>query len=374
MRGRHIRAVVVLAVVAAFAVTAGCDLATNIRLPVGTVYPSITPDAAATGALTVTHAFRFEGGDRTVSIVIEDAVYRGAKSATKSVVRFGDARADDWIEDYYPAFIWEERQEEFFSALIASLRTIREAEGLDSDRYAELLTVFVQSLEYRTDPVDLEPKFPIETFTERAGDCDDKALLLAGLLAREGYDVAIMLFQAEEHVALGLKTTGNDYRGTGYAYVETTSPGFIGMVPDELAGGITVESHPRVFSIDGGSRAYGAGAEVATILEMRDTADERITSLGRDLANADADLAASEPGVTRESDRLDSLRRSGRIDEYNATLPAFNEMIARFNASVATRNSLAEEHNRWVELQRFIAENLDDRPAVYRHVITANRR
>ena len=352
---------------------AGCAIAPELRLPSGVVYPSITPDADVTGVQTVSHTFRFEGADRTVTVDVDESVYRGAKAATKSVIRFGGARADDWIESYYPAFIWEEHQDEFFAALLASLRQIRDAEQLDSDRYAELLTVFAQSLPYHTDPVDLEPKFPIETFAEKAGDCDDKALLLAGLLAREGYDVAIMLFDAEQHVSLGLRVDSSGYRGTGYAFVETTSPGFIGMVPDALDGGIELRSTPHVFSIDGGSARYGAENQVDAILEAVELAAERIDVLSSQIERADADIRALESRVSAEAARLEQLRAADRIAEYNVAVPGYNALVAEFNQRAEERNAVADDYNRWVDLQHFVADNLDDRPGVYRHVIASLR-
>ena len=114
---------------------------------------------------------------------------------------------------------------------------MRDNAGLDADRYAELLTVFVQSLTYQTDPVDLEPKFPVETFVDGAGDCDDKTLLLAGLLAREGYDVTDPSVRAREARCARHQSADIGYLDTGYAFTETTTGGFVGMVPDSLAAG-----------------------------------------------------------------------------------------------------------------------------------------
>jgi len=365
---RTAAAIAIITVLLGLALT-GCGFAPDLRLPSGVVYPSITPDTGVSGVRTVSHTFRFEGKDRTVTVDIDEPVYRGAKAATKSVIRLRGTRADDWIESYYPAFIWEEHQDEFFAALLASLRQVRDAEQLDSDRYAELLTVFAQSLPYYTDPVDLEPKFPIETFAEKAGDCDDKALLLAGLLAREGYDVAIMLFEAEQHVSLGLRVDSSGYRGTGYAFVETTSLGFVGMVPEALDGGIELRSAPHVFPVNGGGTGYGAEDQVDAILEALEAASERIDALSPQIERADADIRALESRVSAEAARLGQLRSPGRTDEYNAAVPGYNALVAEFNQRATERNALADEYNRWVDLQRFVADNLDDRPGVYRQVI-----
>jgi hypothetical protein len=357
-----------ICVLLALSFAAGCGSGGAFELPSGVVYPSIEPDSSASEPHQVSRTFTFEGRDRVVTLTVDGPLYAGASAAQKSVIRFGNARENDWIEDYYPAFVWEEHQDAFFAGLLAQLRAIRDSDGLDADRYAELLVVFAQSLEYRTDAVDLSPKFPVETVVEAAGDCDDKSLLLAGLLAREGFDVAIMLFEPEQHVALGIRSDELDYEETGYAYVETTSGGFIGMVPDTLAGDIELTSRPRVFPIGGGTRAYGSGAQVAAILEGLATAQEQLTSIGAEVRAADARLEQLEPQVKAEAARLESLRSAGMTAEYNAAVPGYNAMVETYNAAIAERNATADEHNRWGDLERAIIEHTHDRPGVYARV------
>jgi hypothetical protein len=337
-------------------------------LPAGVVYPSITPTTSSPE--TVTREFVFEGDPVTLSVTVDMGVYRGAVAAEKSVIRFGNARETDWIEDYYPAFVNETHQEPFYASALEALRRVRDARGLDQDRYAELITVFVQSLTYETDPVDLSPKFPIETFVEGKGDCDDKSLLLAGLLAREGYDVAIMLFEPEQHVAVGIRSAEFSYRDTGYAYIETTSAGYIGMVPDTLAGGTVLASEPRVFRIDGGATAYTAGDEVKAILDARERALAEATTLTQSIERADAELARLEAETRAAASELEALKDAGRIAEYNARVPAYNELAERYNARVRERNALADRYNDLVALERTIVEGFDDRPKTYAAIIS----
>lgn len=362
----HLRRIFTLALAAITLTTAvACGLDAVHRLPAGIIYPSITPDMTAAGTQTVSHTFRFEGRERTISVVVAESLYQGARSSTKSVVRYGGSGSSEWIDEYYPAFIWDAEQDPFFTDLLAPLRAIRTSEELDSDRYAELLVAFAQSFEYRTDPGELEPKFPVETFADRSGDCDDKALLLAGLLAREGYDVAIMLFEPEQHVAVGVRTEGPCYRGTGYAFVETTSPGYIGMVPTGLEGGITLESAPRVIPIGEGTVAYESGHEVAAILALLATADERIMELGKAVSRADTEIATARSQIDAERARLESLRAGGSLEEHDAGVAAYNGLVLEFNASVETRNTIADDFNRWAGIQALIVDSVHDRQAAY---------
>lgn len=356
-RVKHTFLIVLLLV----AVMVGC----TSGLPEGVIYPSIALDETVTYDIPVTVNFTFEGEPVTLDVSVSGALYEGAVNAEKTVTRFGNARENDWIEDYFPAFVEEVHQEPFFDALLAELRRVRDARGLDSDRYVELLTVFTQSLEYKTDPVDLEPKFPVETFVDGNGDCDDKTLLLAGLLSREGYDVAILLFEPEKHVALGVRSAEYDYEGTGYAYTETTAEGFVGMVPDEFAGGIELTSQPRVFGIGAGTTSYTAGGQVWVILEGRQRAIEEAAVLAEQIATADAELQRLEQQIAEMRADLDARRSAGDMAGYNELVPQFNSSVASYNESAERRNKLAERHNRLADVDRIVVEGLDNRVGTY---------
>jgi len=311
------------------AATAGCSAV----FPDGVIYPSITPDPAVSGTRSVDVAFTFEGEPVAFTVDVESALYAGASAADKQVIRFGNARADDWIEDYFPAFITEEHQAPFYDALIAAFRAVRDQHGLDADRYAELMTAYVQSITYRIDPADMSPKFPVETFVEGNGDCDDKTLLLGALLSREGYDVAVLMFEPEQHVALGIRSQDLPYRDTGYAFVETTVPSYIGQVPESL--------------------------------EARATAVAEAERLNAEIVAADAELSTSEAEVYAARSELESLKAAGRVTEYNARVDAYNALVAEHNRKLEDRNTLAARHNELAAVDRLVAGGTADRAGTY---------
>ncbi len=360
---RRVRAIVLVSLL----LLSGC----SGGLPEGVIYPSITVDESVAADIPVTSTFTFESQPVTIATTVDGELYAGADAAEKAVIRFGNARENDWIDDYFPAFVEEPHQDAFFADLLGQLRAVRDQRGLDSDRYAELMTVFVQSLAYVTDPVDLEPKFPVETYVDQNGDCDDKTLLLAGLLAREGYDVAILLFEPEQHVSLGIRSADIGYLDTGYAFTETTSYGFVGMVPDEFAGGIELTSTPRVFKIGSGTVPYTAGAQVARILDGRERAVAEAATLADRIREADATLEALRVRVETTRATMDGLSASGRVAEYNAMVPEYNALVEDYNNAANERNQLAEQHNKLADIDRLIIEGLDDRPAVYAAVTAA---
>ncbi|MBI4296571.1 MAG: hypothetical protein HY667_05600 [Chloroflexi bacterium] len=103
---------------------------------------------------------------------------------------------------------------------------------------------FVQSLPYTVDeettPYDEYPRYPIETLFDRGGDCEDTSILIAAILDRMGFDVALLLLRDAQHMAVGIAladTYGSyyDFNSKKYFYLETTGDGWeIGEIPPDI--------------------------------------------------------------------------------------------------------------------------------------------
>lgn len=99
---------------------------------------------------------------------------------------------------------------------------------------------FVQNLPYVKDVFtgyDEYPKYPVETFFEKNGDCEDMSYLTASIVNAMGYGSVLVLLPG--HMAVGVymdcDTPGTYYKVDGrcYYYVETTSNDFApGEIPD----------------------------------------------------------------------------------------------------------------------------------------------
>jgi len=96
------------------------------------------------------------------------------------------------------------------------------------------ITSFVQGLSYVKDSYtsfDEYPKYPVETFIERNGDCEDTSYLTASLINASGYGSA--LIELSNHMAIAVKFDtshgGNYYELTDgrYYYFETTGEGWV---------------------------------------------------------------------------------------------------------------------------------------------------
>jgi len=329
------------------------------------VLPSISPVQAEYPVLTIDHTFLFEESDITISLPLDYGVYYGARDADKQIYLYSDLTDHDWLPYYYRAFIDDPQQEAFFQELIAELRRVRSALRLDDDRYLELCTVFVQSLPYDDDTTLIEPKFPIETFGDGTGDCDDKSLLLAGLLSREGYSVALLLYSEEAHMAVGVKGDGCRNVGDGYIFIETTRPNFVGIVPEMLAGDIVLESEPMIIPIGDGTIGYGRCDQTIVLSDLlaycRDEIDRLNTEMEMEFAAIEE--MTDEIGALRME--MDSLIRQRRYQEYNRQVPVFNSLIDRYNSHIEEYNRLVRSAERYVAIQSTIINRMHDRHGLY---------
>ena len=307
-------------------------------------FPSIAPTADA-GQQTVAVRWQFEGKRVSIEVPLETAVLEGARGADKSATVPTDWADTEWEPPYYAAFESDPAQDEFYRSVIAALRKVRDNLGLDRDRYAELIVSMVQSIKYETD--NQPPKFPIETVADLAGDCDDKSLLAAGILAREGYDVSLLSFDAESHMALGLATNGSVLRGTDYAMVELTVDSMVGWYNAPGAatapGGGVIESPPLVIAVGKGETVYGAGRQVDKIRAALDAAKERADSLDGEIDRAAAKIDALETEVAALDAEMNDLKSSGKINEYNALVDDYRSLVGRYNAAIDSYNALVVE-------------------------------
>lgn len=127
---------------------------------------------------------------------------------------------------------------------------------------SNVLAFVQQCIPYRSDQdttgyVDW-PRYPIETLFDRAGDCEDVAILCAAVLARLGFQVILLVY--ERHVAFavaGADQLKGDYlvnpiTGSRCFYGEATAQGWrLGEVPKVYAGQTPLQVLPVTLLIDG---------------------------------------------------------------------------------------------------------------------------
>jgi hypothetical protein len=263
--------------------------------------------------------------------------------------------------------IQDPAQDGLYSALIAETEKIRLHRKLSDDEYLELLTVYVQSLRYQTR--DQNPvKFPVETVVDRAGDCDDKSLLLAGLLSRQGYPVALLLFGPESHMAIGVGSDNYLYKDTGYAFVETTNYSFIGVPTARLGGNLTLYSDPLVIPVSNGTKLYRSGSKTLYIQDMYESSDRKSKELQPQIKSMVADLTLKQEKIAQLESQMQDLKTSGNTGSYNARVPLHNSLVSDYNAMLKTYRELFARYEKYVLVHNYIIEHMYDRTGVFEYI------
>ena len=356
---------VLFAVLLAILLSSGCTwYLPGIMPPVA--YPAITPEPGAVLPRSPVYSYPFQDFEVRIAVPVDPAVYAGARSAEKTA-RIYDAatRDEEWRSGLYRAMITDPAQEPLYDALIREFRAIRSAHDLDPDAYLELITVFVQSLPYQDQDLQ-SPKYPVETYVDGQGDCDDKSLLLAGLLAREGYRVALLHFVPEQHMAVGVGCTDGGYFGTGYAYMEATHVSLVGVVPDQLEGNITLVSEPFVTPIGAGNLTYTRCNETRAIQAHLESLRIRIDALEQDLGVRQQALAAERAELVALGQRMERLRADGDSIGYNSLVASYNRNARLYNERLEAFRRIAGEYALLVDLYNTSIARLYDRAGIAR--------
>jgi DNA repair exonuclease SbcCD ATPase subunit len=83
--------------------------------------------------------------------------------------------------------------------------------------------------------------------------------------------------------------------------------------------------------------------------------DAQLSALRSQIDSMQAGLAGQQDDLDARRAQLDSLLRAGRTNEYNASVPGFNEAVRAYNESVAELRALVTQFNEIVEARNAIA-------------------
>lgn len=220
----------------------------------------------------VTLTFRYAGTLYALNLAVSEAeVAESAQVRTERLFPLRDAVR----ERYFKQLVLAASRSGAVRALADELRIIRLRERLDTDQYLELITRAIQEIPYGV----VSPEFllPAEVLAGRSGVCSEKSVLLAALMTHEGYDTALIILDADGHVAVGVGSDGPGYLRSRFAFIETTAGMYVGQVKEAYRGVGPVPRAPQIVPVSSGTR-YHASAEVEVIIRfLRQAQRERNT-------------------------------------------------------------------------------------------------
>lgn len=331
----------------------------------GVEYPRILLSDTNPDYLSLSNDFNFQDELVTISYLVDRNLYTAASNTGKNVILYDNVSRTEWEKKLYQVMIGDPGLEQFYESVLAQLRYYAEIRHLDRDEYLELIACFVQSVPYSTDNINTEPKYPVETVYGNRGDCDDKSLLLAGLLSREGYDVVLFLFEPEEHMTVGVHSDECPYPGTGYAIIETTSYAMVGWEEIQFEGLEKLYSTPLVIPIGNGTIPYTACDEVSYIHSIYSARKSGLESLKQQIVQLESKASGELSELNAMGDRMSGLKASGNYDAYNSLVSQYNSLVDVYNSDGRKLKQMADDYNNDADLINAINERQYDRPGLY---------
>lgn len=285
--------------------------------------------SSADASIERSWAFRFAETTVTVDTTLDgESLARTERIASRRVFR-----SSGWLRERYVSRLVERQSSEpFITRLAAELDSEAAALGLsEDDARLEFYVAAVQSIPYGE--VDSEIRLPIEVVASGSGVCTEKSLLLAELLVNRGYSTVLWVLPTQRHVALGVATSGEGYRGSRFAFIEATRLAWIGECDPVYQAAGPIAQDPIQIELGGGGKRYESGAQVEYVLRVLDSARQESEALGpyADYAEVVRDAHAGEYG-----DRAERSAYAQRIAEWIEANPHRRaEVYARLTAEGA---------------------------------------
>ncbi|NPV90212.1 MAG: hypothetical protein HPY50_05520 [Firmicutes bacterium] len=206
------------------------------------VYTTL-PGATSTGEMVINYRWVYQGRKYNWDLSLDKATIVGALDyyREKPHPMFDPLNRYDFVDTYTR----DRDDDKIISLIVEYLEDMADEEGYDDNETVEFVLAFVQGFPYISDSAssgyDEYPRYPLETFLERCGDCEDTSILAGVLLREMGYGAALLFLPG--HCSLGVYGEDNvagsyyEYEGKRYFYTEMTDPGWrIGQVPKSEKG------------------------------------------------------------------------------------------------------------------------------------------
>jgi hypothetical protein len=227
---------------------------TNLLQTIGTftTTESTTPDISdyKTNPKTVDYNYVLHGNRGHIQYTVYGGLNDYLKGLSRSITYYNTPPTDI---DFINRDLNDEYQKQLLDPLVEQIRSITS----NKDDQARIAISLVQNIDYDTAGFtsgNVKGKYPYEVLYTGSGVCSEKSELLAYLLRGLGYEVVIFRFHAENHDAVGIKCAQQySYRGTGYCFVESTSPTIITDSGGDYVGVGKLTSMPDILKICYGS-------------------------------------------------------------------------------------------------------------------------
>ena len=298
-----------------------------------TCQPLVVPPETGDTIQENTFNFQYRSVPYSVTIPVNTSLYQAARNSPNKNLNLSGTNDTAAL---YRQMLNDPAMDPFFNDLIRELSKDRYKGGnnLTDDEYLEMVTSFVQQIpaENRTAG---NPRYPVEVIADGKGTSNEKAMLLTGILSRQGYDTALLLFpginRAGTGIGIHLATNHPSFRvfsdgRDDYLFVETSTTRLLGIYDDQ----IDTAPDPVVISLGNGTLGYSHINFVMDIFTDLHTMENQLkmydeeSGQGRQLTAYDYEAAVSYVNTgefvmsTNDRDAAYSAIRASQLSRHSA--------------------------------------------------------
>ncbi len=317
--------------------------------------------------------WRYGGKDYSLKETLHRSVYDFYNQSQKNFSYEGNLPAD-WKDQYFQMFV-EMPNKDFVASLAGYFREAGIKNKLNDDQVVELAMSFVQAIPYDQEKARMVlsgaegdfVNYPYETLYIQKGICSDKSFLAYVLLKELGYGVALLTYEAENHMAIGIQCPleYSNYE-SGYCYAETTTSGHkIGIIPDlnsinneaiapveigyfgENKNNFAENRQPGQAEIYQKSegKTYGGIIKTTDLIKEINLLRKKLKNSHAEIASLKNDIREREKELSEFYEKLEKLKKKGEYEKYNSLVDDYNQLSKSYRRKVAIYNEKVNVYN-----------------------------
>jgi hypothetical protein len=298
--------------------------------------------------------------------------------------RTDPAKKSAYLHNREKDFVFSYEEDNTILGLTNKIKGLGSSKGLTNDQTLDLAACFMQGIPYddakaarilgddfTSQPIDsVIPRYPYETLYDNLGICTDKTYLGAAVFGGLGYETAIMTFNDEKHMSLGIAVpAGYGSYGTRYGIMELTGSGFlVGDIPElnanaglainnfqtlpQIDEDVVTEQNKLTLSNPSGLIELGGGSPYIRIVEriaVRQKLEELRTQLDSLRVSYESAKTLLENAETELANAESVYNERKTQSNYNLYLKVYNQYLVAFNnfqTSLVQYNNVVDLYNK----------------------------
>lgn len=293
----------------------------------------------------------------------------------------------DFYQNNNKAFVFNYEQDKTLDDLTGKIKQIGTDNKLNSDQTLDVAACLMQSIPYdelKARKVlsnnsysfkEIVPRYPYETLYDFTGICTDKSYLGAAIFSRMGYKTALLDFDKERHMSIGVGVpVGFGELGTEYGIMELTGEGFlVGDVPslkadiglaqtnlknlpeinsnsvDTSASLSTLGSPSKIEALSSGGIEYRRIVERTSLVNSIQDLSSQLTVAKTALLASQNKLKDATSSVQTAESKYQAQKTQSSYQQYLTVYSSYSVTYNQVNAEISAYNVKVKKYNQLIE-------------------------